>query len=132
MSALPAVFGRPVSFPLRRTKMSKPIMRLLLSTAAIGLSLSVPASAADIDAEAVFKENDCHKCHHATKAKKGPALAKTAAKYREKKLDEKEAIKHMTAGKKVKLDDGTEEDHKIIDTKDVQVQTAVAKWILNH
>lgn len=113
--------------------MSKPILRLLiLSAAAGGLCLSIPALAAEIDAETVFKENDCHKCHHPTKAKKGPSLARTAAKYREKKLDEKEAIKHMTAGKKVKLEDGTEEDHKIIDTKDVQVQTAVAKWILSH
>jgi cytochrome c len=38
----------------------------------------------------------------------------------------------MTAGKKVKLDDGSEEDHKIIDTKDVAVQTAVAKWMLTR
>ena len=110
--------------------MSKRLLSLL--AAAVGLSLSATAFAAEIDAEAVFKENDCHKCHHATKAKKGPALAKIAAKYKEKKLDEKEAIKHMTAGKKVKLDDGTEEDHKVIDTKEVQVQMAVAKWMLNH
>lgn len=96
-----------------------------------GLCLSAPAFA-QVDAEAVFKENDCHKCHHATKAKKGPSLAKITAKYKEKKLDEKEAIKHMTAGKKVKLDDGTEEDHKVIDTKDVAVQTAVAKWMLTR
>lgn len=103
---------------------------LLAIAAAVGLSL--PASAAEIDAETIFKENDCHKCHHATKSKKGPALAKIAAKYKEKKLDEKEAIKHMTSGKKVKLEDGTEEDHKVIDTKDVKVQTAVAKWMLSH
>ena len=99
-----------------------------------GLCLAAPALA-QVDAEAaenVFKDNDCHKCHHATKAKKGPSLKKIAAKYKEKKLDEKEAIKHMTSGKKVKLDDGTEEDHKIIDTKDVKVQTNVARWMLSH
>ena len=110
--------------------MSNPNMRpLILSAAIAGLCLSVPAFA-QVDAETIFKENDCHKCHHATKSKKGPALAKIAAKYKEKKLDEKEAIKHMTSGSKVKLDDGTEEDHKVIDTKDVKVQTAVAKWML--
>ncbi len=38
----------------------------------------------------------------------------------------------MTAGQKVKLDDGKEEDHKIIDTKDVKVQTNVARWMLSH
>lgn len=110
--------------------MSNPNMRpLILSAAIAGLCLAAPAFA-QVDAETIFKENDCHKCHHATKTKKGPALAKIAAKYKEKKLDEKEAIKHMTSGSKVKLDDGTEEDHKVIDTKDVKVQTAVAKWML--
>ena len=116
--------------------MSHPAKRrpLIALVAVAGLCLSVPAFAQfDADAaENVFKENDCHKCHHATRSKKGPSLQKIAAKYREKKLDEKEAIKHMTAGKKVKLDDGTEEDHKVIDTKDVKVQTAVAKWMLSH
>ncbi|MBI3148974.1 MAG: c-type cytochrome [Betaproteobacteria bacterium] len=107
---------------------------LIAFVAFAGLYLSMPALA-QVDAEAaenVFKDNDCHKCHHATKAKKGPSLKKIAAKYKEKKLDEKEAIKHMTAGQKVKLDDGKEEDHKIIDTKDAKVQTNVARWMLSH
>jgi cytochrome c len=104
---------------------------LIVSATIASLCLATPALA-QVDAEEVFKENDCHKCHHATKAKKGPSLAKIAAKYKDKKLDEKEAMKHMTGGKKVKLDDGTEEDHKVIDTKDVAVQTAVAKWMLNR
>jgi cytochrome c len=101
---------------------------------AVGLCLSAPALA-QVDAEAaqaLFKENECQKCHNPEKTKKGPSLKKIAAKYKEKKLDEKEAVKHMTNGKKVKLEDGTEEDHKIIDTKDVKAQTNLAKWILSH
>lgn len=110
--------------------MFKKNMYPLIMSATIGaVCLATPAFA-QVDAEEVFKENDCHKCHHATKAKKGPSLAKIAAKYKDKKLDEKEAMKHMTSSKKVKLDDGTEEDHKVIDTKDVAVQMAVAKWML--
>jgi cytochrome c len=106
---------------------------LIVAAATVfSLGFALPAFAQQIDAEEVFKENDCHKCHHPTQAKKGPALAKIAAKYKDKKLDEKEAIKHMTAGQKVKLDDGTQEDHKIIDTKDIKVQSAVAKWMLNR
>lgn len=105
---------------------------LIAAAALVSLGFAVPAFAQQIDAEEIFKENDCHKCHHATQAKKGPSLAKIATKYKEKKLDEKEAIKHMTSGLKVKLDDGTQEDHKIIDTKDIKVQTAVAKWMLNR
>lgn len=111
--------------------MSAPQMIRSLIVILAGLWLSGP-SLAQVDPEMTFKENDCHKCHHATKAKKGPSLAKIASKYKEKKLDEKEAIKHMTQGQKVKLEDGTEEEHKVIDTKDVKVQTAVAKWILNR
>lgn len=100
-----------------------------------GMLLAVPAYSADFDAEAAentFKENDCHKCHHATRTKKGPSLKSIAAKYKEKNLGVEDAIKQMTAGQKVKLDDGSEEDHKIIDTKDVKVQTNVAKWILTR
>ncbi|MBF0168978.1 MAG: c-type cytochrome [Alphaproteobacteria bacterium] len=113
--------------------MSNPSSRPLIIFAAAILGLGLSSTAfAQVDAETVFKENDCHKCHHATKAKKGPSLEAIAAKYKTKKLDEAEAIKHMTAGKKVKLEDGTEEEHKKIDTKDVGVQKAVAKWMLDR
>ncbi|RLJ67647.1 c-type cytochrome [Sulfurisoma sediminicola] len=105
---------------------------VIILAAAVSMPLTATAQVDAAAAEKIFKENDCHKCHHETKAKKGPSLKKISAKYKEKKLDEKEAIKHMTSGKKVKLDDGTEEDHKIIDTKDVNVQTSVAKWMLSH
>lgn len=108
------------------------VPRLIAAAAALCFALPAAAQVDSETAEALFKENDCHKCHHATKAKKGPSLAKIAARYKEKKLDEKEAIKHMTAGKKVKLEDGTEEEHKVIETKDVKVQTNLAKWMLNR
>ena len=38
----------------------------------------------------------------------------------------------MTEGKKVKLEDGTEEDHKIIDTKDPKELKNLAQWILSR
>ncbi|NJD34387.1 MAG: c-type cytochrome [Betaproteobacteria bacterium] len=83
-------------------------------------------------AQALAKKNDCFKCHAIDKTKKGPSYKKIAAKYKEKKLDEKEAIKQMTEGKKVKLEDGTEEDHKIIDTKDPKALSNLAQWILSQ
>lgn len=107
---------------------------LLAFAAAAGMALSAPV-AAEVDADAaklLFKQNDCHKCHNPEKAKKGPSLKKTAKEYKGKPDAVKKVIEHMTAGKKVKLDDGTEEDHKIIDTKDVKVQTNVARWMLSH
>jgi len=83
-------------------------------------------------AQALAKKNDCFKCHAIDKSKKGPSYKKIAAKYKEKKMGEKDAIKQMTEGKKVKLEDGTEEDHKIIETKDPKELSNLAQWILSR
>ena len=107
---------------------------LLLAGSLFALAgLSPVHAAVDADAaQALAKKNDCFKCHAVDKTKKGPSYKKIAAKYKEKKLDEKEAIKQMTEGKKVKLEDGTEEDHKIIDTKDPKELKNLAQWILSR
>jgi cytochrome c len=38
----------------------------------------------------------------------------------------------MTTGPKVKLDDGTEEEHKIINSKDAAALKNLAGWILSQ
>jgi cytochrome c len=86
-----------------------------------------------IDAEAaraLAKENECTKCHAIDKEKKGPSYKKIAEKHRGKPDGEAKAIKNMTTGPKVKLDDGTQEDHKIIETKDTAAIKNLARWIL--
>jgi len=91
-----------------------------------------PASAA-VDAaaaEKLFKSNDCTKCHAPDKTKKGPSLKKIAEKYKGKAEGPEKALKNITEGKKVKLDDGSEEDHKIIDTKDPKQLQNLVEWIL--
>lgn len=110
--------------------------RSLLATfaAVAGLTLSLPAMA-EPDADAaklLFKQNDCGKCHNPEKTKKGPSLKKTAKEYKGKPDAVKKIIEHMTAGKKVKLEDGTEEEHKIIETKDQKALQNLAEWILSH
>jgi cytochrome c len=115
-------------------RLSMPYRPLVHVVAITAVFLAAPASA-QVDAEAaqkLFKQNECQKCHNPEKTKKGPSLKKISAKYKEKKLDEKEAMKHMVNGKKVKLEDGTEEEHKIIDTKDQKEQANLARWILSH
>jgi len=95
--------------------------------------ISVPALAIDTDAaKALAKSNDCFKCHAIDKTKKGPSLQKIAAKYKGKPEGQEKAIKNMTSGNKVKLEDGTEEDHKIIDTKDQAQLKNLADWILSQ
>jgi cytochrome c len=114
--------------------MKKLSLSVLLSAAAISLTAMVPAQAA-VDAgaaEALFKKNQCTKCHSVDKDKKGPSLKKTAAKYKGKADGQDKLVKAMTTGPKVKFDDGSEEEHKIIDAKDPAVLKNLADWILSQ
>ena len=92
----------------------------------------VQAAVDEDAAQALAKKNDCFKCHAVDKTKKGPSYKKIALKYKGKPEGEEKAIKNMTAGLKVKLEDGTEEDHKIIDTKDPKELKNLAQWILSR
>jgi cytochrome c len=107
---------------------------LMIAIASAGLALSAPV-AAQVDEDAaklLFKQNECGKCHNPEKNKKGPSLKKTAKEYKGKANAEQEIIKHLTTPKKVKLDDGSEEDHKVVDSKDPKALSNLARWILSH
>ena len=109
---------------------------VLVTLAASVFALTLSAGArAEVDAEAaqkLAKKNDCFKCHAIDKTKKGPAYKKIAAKYKGKADGEEKCIKNITTGPKVKLEDGTEEDHKIIDTKDQAEIKNLVHWILSQ
>lgn len=96
----------------------------------LALASVAPAQAAtDTDAaQALFKKNDCAKCHATDKTKKGPSLKKIAAKLRAENQDK--VIKNITTAPKVKLEDGSEEDHKVVGTKDPKELRNLADWIL--
>lgn len=106
----------------------------LTASVLFALGAMAPAHAAvDVDAaKALAKSNDCLKCHAADKDKKGPSMKKIAAKYKGKADGQEMAIKNMTEGQMVKLTDGTEEKHKIIDTKDPKELKNMADWYLSH
>lgn len=106
-------------------------LTLVVGAVALAFGAMAPAQAADADAAgALFKKNQCTKCHAVDKDKKGPALKKIAAKYKGKADGEDKVIKAMTTGPKVKLDDGSEEEHKVIDSKDAKELKNLADWIL--
>lgn len=116
---------------------SKKKLTKVMASVAMALLFSVSANvmAADVNADAandLAKRNDCFKCHAIDKTKKGPSYKKIAAKYKGKADGEEKAIKNFTTGPKVKLEDGTEEDHKIIDTKDPKELKNLAQWILSR
>jgi cytochrome c len=101
-----------------------------LSAAAAALAFVLPAHAA-VDADAAnkaLKDNGCTKCHSADKDKKGPSFKKTAAKYKGKADAEAVLTKFLADGPKVKMEDGTEEEHKTL--KDAGAAKNVVQFIL--
>ncbi|MEO5671125.1 MAG: c-type cytochrome [Ramlibacter sp.] len=104
-----------------------------LITAALSiLAFSIPASAApDVDAATkMAKDNNCTKCHSVDKTKKGPSFQKTAAKYKGKADAEAKLTDFLTKGPKVKMDDGTEEEHKAVAAKDAAGLKNLVQYIL--
>lgn len=97
------------------------------------LSALAPAvlPAADVvQAQDLAKDSGCFKCHAVDKKKDGPALRDTAAKYRDDPQAEAKLTYHVTSGEKVKFDDGHEEAHKKVKTKDPNETRNLVQWIL--
>lgn len=108
--------------------------RLILSGAclAAGLALSPLASAADAEAaQALAKKEGCLKCHAVDKKKDAESLKDIAKKFAGKPDAEATILKQITTSVKVKLEDGTEEEHKIVKTKDKAEITNLIQWILS-
>ncbi|GAA5174120.1 hypothetical protein GCM10025771_03050 [Niveibacterium umoris] len=111
-------------------------MKMNLIAAALGLTgallVSPLASAADADAaQALAKKEGCPKCHAVDKKKEAKSFTEIGKKYAAKADGEKKLMEHLTSGEKVKMEDGTEEEHKIIKTKDVDQQKNLVGWILS-
>ena len=102
---------------------------------AVSVVIFAPASAvAGVDADAaqkLAKKNNCFKCHAIDKTKKGPSYKKIAAKYKGKPEGEAKLIENFTTEPMVKMEDGTEEKHKVIDTKDMKAMKNLAQLILS-
>jgi cytochrome c len=121
----------PISIPSLNRSRSMKVTPLLAAAAAL-FAFSLPASAAP-DAEAatkLLKDNGCTKCHSVDKAKKGPAYQKVAAKYKGKADAEAKLTDMVTKSPKVKFEDGTEEEHKAVSTKDAAQVKNLVQWIL--
>ena len=108
--------------------------RHLALGALIGLAaVSFSGSAVAFDeaaAKALAKRNDCTKCHAIDKDKRGPSYRRIAAKYSGKPDAEARLTSNLTSRPKVKLSDGTEVEHKVVDTKDAQQIKNLLQWIL--
>ena len=107
---------------------------LILSAAsfAAALTFSPLASAVDADAaQALAKKEGCLKCHAVDKKKDAVALNEVAKKYAGKADAEATILDQITSGRKVKLEDGTEEEHMTIKSKDQAEVSNMIQWILS-
>lgn len=101
----------------------------IAATAFAGLShAAVNADAA----AALAKKSDCMKCHAIDKDKKATSFKKIAEKWKGKPDAEAKLIDAVTKGPKVKQKDGTEEEHKIVATKDANEVKNLVDWILSQ
>jgi cytochrome c len=95
--------------------------------------MSYAAVNADADAAAALaKKSGCLKCHAIDKDKTGSSFKKIAEKWRGKADAEAKLIDNLTKAPKVKQKDGTEEEHKVIETKDMSEIKNVIGWILSQ
>ena len=108
------------------------ITAMILAFSGTLLATSANAAVDEAAAKALAKSSDCFKCHAADKDKKGPSLKKIAAKYKGKADGEEKVVKFMTSSPMVKLDDGKEDKHAAVDSKDPAALKNLAGWILSN
>lgn len=108
---------------------------LILSAASFAATLTFAPLANSVDADAaqaLAKKEGCLKCHAVDKKKDAVALNEVAKKYAGKADAEATILAVITTGQTVKLEDGTEEEHKTIKSKDQAAVSNMIQWVLSH
>jgi cytochrome c len=114
-------------------KLSIPSKLITLATVGLAAMALSGASYAAVNADAataLAKKSGCLKCHAIDKDKNGSSFKKIAEKWKGKADAEAKLMDSITKSPKVKLKDGTEEEHKAIDSKDAAEIKNVIGWIL--
>lgn len=115
-------------------------MRSTLQTLVLGglcstglfLSAQVHAQAVDADAaQALAKKEGCLKCHALDKKKEAKSLTDISKSLKGKADAEAKLVHHLTSAEMVKFDDGKEEEHKVLKTKDKAAIKNLTDWILS-
>lgn len=107
------------------------ILGKVLTTATV-LAMSTQSYAVDAAAaEKLARQEGCLRCHGIERGKDGPAYKEIASKNKGKADAESKLITHLSSGRKVKFEDGHEEEHKIPKTKDPEQIKNLVQWILS-
>ncbi|HWJ94680.1 MAG TPA: c-type cytochrome [Telluria sp.] len=106
------------------------VLPLVAAVAAVFAFTTANAAPDAAAADKTLKDNGCTKCHSVDKAKKGPAFKKVAADMKGKADAEAKLTTFLTTGPKIKMDDGTQEEHKSLAGKDPASIKNLVQWIL--
>ena len=110
-------------------KFSKSLVSALVAGVAAA-SFASGAMAQEVDAaKDLMKQNKCTQCHGMDKDKDGPSFKKTAGKFKGKADSESKLLTHLTTAPKVKLSDGSEEEHKIVKTSPAKDEAQIKNMI---
>ncbi|NVO04503.1 MAG: class I cytochrome c [Rhodoferax sp.] len=116
---------------MKHSSITGRLFKLVALGATVALLSTTAQGAVDAEAAAALaKKSDCLKCHAIDKDKKAKSYKKIAESWKGKPDAEAKLMEAITKGPKVKLKDGTEEEHKIIDSKDPAALKNLIAWIL--
>ncbi len=110
------------------------IRRVSMVVAAAFAAWTVPTGALGADesaARTLARQSNCFKCHAVDKKKDGPAWKEVAAKMKGKPDAEAKLTKHLTTNPKIKLEDGSEDEHPAVKSKDPAAIKNLVDWILS-
>lgn len=97
-----------------------------------GVLFSGSALGADEEAaKTLARQSNCFKCHAIQKKKDGPSWHDVAVKYKGKPEAAERLTIHITTGEKAKFEDGHEEEHAIVKSKDKAQIKNLVDWILS-
>ncbi len=109
--------------------------RIIMSACIAIVPMFFMSAASAVDADAAMKlakSSGCLKCHAVDKTKMGPAYKIVAKKYKGQADAEAKLITFITTGPSVKMAEGMEMNHAIVDTKDKSQQANLVGWILSQ
>ena len=120
---------KPMITNTRKPSYARGVLALCAAVSLTVFSAGATAAMDDATAKAFLKDNDCTKCHSVTKTKKGPSYKKIAAEHKGKADAMDELYKQVTTGPTVKLEDGSEEEHTILEGDPQEIRDLL-EWIL--
>ncbi len=119
--------GHEENHPIVKTRDPDRINNLVAWILALPVAAPVDVEAA----QSLAVQSRCLKCHAVDVKKVGPAWKDVAAKYLGSVGAEDKLYKHVTTGRKAKFDDGHEESHPVIKTRDPDRINNLVNWILS-